>query len=262
MFLLVKWYFDLVAEDGTAFIAYAARLRWGAVRMRYAATLLSSPAATVQEAATLRHVRPPHRTRRSILWRNDSLDVRGRWQVRSPAIRATLASGEEGGIDWACVAPRADASVHIGSRRLVGRGYVERIRVGIPPWRLPFHVLRWGRFISPEHSLVWIGWEGESPLRRVWLDGVEQADASISDAGVRGLDGRRGLRIDPARVLRQRQVLTTLADVVPELARRLRGPLSGMHELKWLGRGTLGDGHGDADEGWTIHEVVTWRAQP
>ena len=33
MFLLTKWYLDLVTPEGTALIAYAARLRWGRFRM-------------------------------------------------------------------------------------------------------------------------------------------------------------------------------------------------------------------------------------
>ena len=33
MFELVKWYMDVVAEDGSAVVAYSAKRRWGAARV-------------------------------------------------------------------------------------------------------------------------------------------------------------------------------------------------------------------------------------
>ena len=68
MFSLVKWYFDLVTDDGTAVIAYAARLRLTGVRLTYAATLISPPAGSACERSVIGRVRPPRRTRDSIVW--------------------------------------------------------------------------------------------------------------------------------------------------------------------------------------------------
>lgn len=258
MFSLVKWYLDLVTEDGSAFLAYAAGLRWGTLRMRYASMLLSRPGAGPREAATVRRVRSPVRSGRSIVWHSDTLDVGGRWLARGAVLRAQLLRTAEGAIDWVCLTPRARGRVRVGSLRLEGVGYVERLRLGIPPWKLPFRMLRWGRFASPRRSLVWIAWQGEPSVCRVWLDAEEQPGARVSDTGVDRLDGDGQLGIDVTRVLRERRVLTALADAVPSLVRRLPGPLSGMHELKWLGHGRLSGGDAAPDTGWTVHEVVSW----
>ena len=40
MFELVKWYMDVVAEDGRAVFAYSAKLRWGAARVQVASSQL------------------------------------------------------------------------------------------------------------------------------------------------------------------------------------------------------------------------------
>ena len=52
VFRLSKWYMDCVAPDGTAVLAYWARLTWGLLRLRYAAVLFRQD-NTVRETATL-----------------------------------------------------------------------------------------------------------------------------------------------------------------------------------------------------------------
>lgn len=54
MFHLLKWYLDVVTDDGGVAIGYAARLRWGAVRVGYASLLLAAPSGSCREQATLR----------------------------------------------------------------------------------------------------------------------------------------------------------------------------------------------------------------
>ena len=49
MFKLSKWYLDVITEDGSAFIGYAARLEWGPLRVAYGATLLALSGAAVIE---------------------------------------------------------------------------------------------------------------------------------------------------------------------------------------------------------------------
>src|SRR3990172_7479516 len=53
MFLLNKWYLDLTTADGTVVICYAARLRWGPVRVRYSSVLLAPPGARPDEAVSV-----------------------------------------------------------------------------------------------------------------------------------------------------------------------------------------------------------------
>ena len=50
-----------------------------------------------------------------------------------------------------------------------------------------------------------------------------------------------------------------LSPVAPTIRRRLIGSLGGMHEHKLLSRSVLTSANdGTSDQGWAIHEDVTW----
>jgi hypothetical protein len=78
----------------------------------------------------------------------------------------------EGAVDWECLVPSGAATVG----PLGGLGYVERLRLTVAPWRLPIRTLRWGRCLTPRHSLIWIDWLGGSDRHFVFLDGVPVPD--------------------------------------------------------------------------------------
>jgi len=257
MFLLHKWYFDVVSPGGAVFIGYAARLRWNGLRLRFASLLVAPPEGPVREHGSVLRVRPPVRYGPSFVWRNDALDVRGRWVPRSAPIRETLLASSDGSIDWACIAPSATAVVVTGTDRIEGTGYIERLRITLSPFDLPFDRLRWGRYGSPAHALVWIAWDGAVVLRRTWLDGQPHHEAVPVETGLCQPDGRLGLAFHDRRVLRESSVRRTIAGLAPPLARRLPRSLN-IQETKWLSRGALRDGLGGTDDGWAIHEVVTW----
>jgi len=260
MFALTKWYLDVVTSDGTALVAYSARLRWGPVRLSYAALLLSPPGGPASEDTSLRHgalpSAPADPGAGPITWTDAHLGLTGEWRAESPPIEADLLELPEGRIHWQCLAPRAQARASLGDRELAGRGYVERLDLSIPPHRLPFRTLRWGRHGSARHAVVWIDWDGSAPARRVWLDGVLKPAAMIGPAGL-PLDQDVRLELDPGRDLRDREVTRSVTALVPTLTQRL-APLAGMREHKRLSRSRLVGERGPIDVGWTIHEEVTW----
>lgn len=258
MFLLDKWYFDLVTDAGDVFIGYVARLQWVTVRITYASVLISESDGRTVESAVGRGVQPPRLANGVLTWENPRLVVQGAWHPDAPPLERTLASGRHGTVQWNCVAPRARATVGWNGRDLAGIGYVERLRLTVPPWRLPFRILRWGRHLSDRHWLAWIEWEGTAAQRWIWLDGVEQPEARLTDTGVTGLVGGWGLRLDGTRDVRNRRVLDAVGGVLPALARRLARPLGAMHEHKKLDRSWIEESGTPLDRGWTVHEVVTW----
>ena len=258
MFQLSKWYLDLVDPDGVAVICYIARLRWGPVRIRYASILLDVPGAPPEEAVTLRRVERPAIRDGVLDWRSDALDVDGVWHRRQPAIRETLHRGPGGAIRWSCRMPLAAGAVRWGPRRFAGPGYVESLTMTIPPSRLPFRSLRWGRHLSQAHSLVWIDWSGDAPARWVWLDGARQRGALFCVDGVTGLDGGGRLETCASRDIRNRLVLPAIARLIPGIGARGADSLASMHEHKMVARSRLYDGETLLDDGgWTVHEVVT-----
>jgi hypothetical protein len=258
MFRLVKWYFDVISDEGVAAIMYMARLEWGGLRVRYASVLQSAASAPPRESATLRGVERPQLAGGTLRWANAALQVSGRWTSDAPPIRRTLASGPSGVIQWMCHMPRARAVVQCGDVTLSGYGYVESLRLTMPPADLPFRTLRWGHHASTSHSVVWIDWRGEDARRWVWLDGQEQPDATLTESGISGLGDGGALQLADSRDVLDRRVLASLGAVVPMLGRHLVGPPADMHEHKILSRSAIVRAGQPVDRGWALHEVVTW----
>ncbi len=257
-FLLSKWYLDVVTDAGAVAILYAARARWGRLRARYAAVLVDDPGGRRRDEATIRGIRRPERRGADLVWENGALDVQGAWRPLARRIRRTLLRSDAGAIQWACVAPLARAEVRCGDVVLAGHGYVECLRLSVLPWRLPFRTLRWGRHTSDRHSVVSIGWDGGLVRRWAWLDGEEQPEAALTERGVHGLSGGAALTVEAGRVVRDRGVTDAIRRIVPSLAARASGPLGRMREVKHLGRSAIAGSEGALDQGWTLHEVVTW----
>lgn len=253
VFLLEKWYGDVVTAQGAGAIVYAARLRWGPFRFHYGATLALTEAGVPATNATVRGVAMPRLEPEAATWRNTTLRVTARWRRDADPIAACLVDGRDGVIRWMCHMPRAVARVQIGDASFHGLGYVEQLQLTIPPTKLPFRggALRWGRYLSPRHALVWIDWTGADPRQWVWLDGVKQA-------GVTNLDDGRRLVFGAGRAIRDQPLLATIGMPLPRLARRLARTLDAAREHKRLSRATLVNGAGPLDEGWAIHEEVLW----
>lgn len=258
VFALAKWYLDLVTDDGRALVAYAARLQWGPIRLVYSALLRSAPGSPPVQAASIRRGQPPHHDGDVITWRSAPLGLTGAWRADSTPLGATLLETEAGRIEWNCRMPRAQAHVACGDERWTGRGYVETLTLTIPPNRLPFRILRWGRHLSSRHAVVWIEWEGGTNRRWVWLDGTVQPAARLTPVGLDLGDGR-AIRFSVSRDLRTQDVEANLSPITASVRRRLAGMIGTMHEHKLLSRSTLVGENGVAlDDGWAIHEEVTW----
>ena len=248
----------MVSDDGACAIIYAARLRWGPVRVRYAATLYAATDAPPREASTVRQVATPRLDGDGLAWHNGPLRATAHWRRDAPEITRRLAHGPSGDVDWTCHMPRARARAQLSDTELEGLGYVESLRLTVPPWQLPFRALRWGRHLSTEHSLVWIAWSDGDERRWVWLDGVELPAATPGDGGLTGLPGDAELRWYAPRDLRARPLLVTLHGPLPALAQRLAGPLGRFHEHKRLAPSAIVRDDHPRDHGWTVVEDVTW----
>lgn len=258
MFRLTKWYFDVCTRDGSAFIGYAARLRRSRLRLRFSSILLSTPDHPVRERFTLRRTSVPLRSPDGIRWDCDRLAVEGLWRSRVPAVRRRLFDGADGVIEWACFAPAADAFVRVADRCLSGTGYVERLRMTLPPWRLPIETLRWGRFIGRSTSIVWIDWAGNHPLQLVLLNGRDATPgARIEGDSLSIGDGRLVLDTGTSRTLRAGPLSDVLGSI-PALGSLLPERLAGALESKWLTRGAWRAEGLPAESGPVIHEVVQW----
>jgi len=256
MFLLTKWYLDCVDDSGRAVVLYWASLQWGRLRLHYGGVLASNLPGASGTRYTLRPGGGPVPGEDQLAWRCDRLDVAGTWTRREPPVVRTLLERPDGIIRWRCFSPRADADVRVGNVSVRGCGYAEWLTMTLPPWRVPFRRLRWGRFHGAEHSLVWIDLQGRFSRTWVFADAIERPDAEVHAEAVTLPAEGATLRLDRTVTLRSGRLLRTglrpLRLLVP-LVPRWRNA----RESKWLTRAALAGPRGRI-EGWAVHEEVTW----
>lgn len=234
-FSLAKWYADVVADDGALAIAYLARLELGPVGVDYASVLSCAPDGTARQRTSLRR---GHLEEMPDAVSVDALGLRGTWSRRERAIdELTLYASREGDVRWRCHLPRADVSASLDGRTLSGLGYVEHLRLTIPPWRLPLRTLRWGRALTESESFVWIDWRSESFSTALAFRNGERTDEGPPP-------------MSDEHVIRRGRIGTTALGILGQNLRALV-PASALllDETKWRSRVT---------GGFAVHEVVAF----
>lgn len=258
-FELSKWYVDAVGDDGEVFIGYRANLRWRALSIAYAATLTGG-AAPARTRSTVRPGREPDLSGDTLGWAEPRLRVAATWRGAARPILRTLHESQEGAVRWRCLLPSARARVACGGVERAGLGYAEHLSMTVPPWRLPLDVLRWGRFLTADRSVVWIDWEkGRDARTWIFVDGAE-VRGKVSEEGISFEGGRVDLPASGRVVLRAGRLSRLLRNLPLSLPRPLRARLGSralaIDETKWRTRGALERAGAPPAEGWAIHEVV------
>jgi hypothetical protein len=258
-FSLSKWYMDCVGDDGSALVAYAAELRWGALVLHYASALERPAAGEPRASSSLARAPLPTLEGEVLTWSSRALGIEGRWRSLSAPIEATVFASPDGSVMWRCHQPLARAEIVLPSgARLSGLGYTERLDLTLAPWKMPIDELRWGRFTGERDSVVWIDWRGPYDKRLVYHDGCLVDRATVGQEAIESEDGALRLAIHPGVVLREGALGRTALSVIPDFERLFPAGILATEERKWLARGTLTTARGTA-HGWVIHEVVRWR---
>lgn len=256
-FSLTKWYLDVVTEEGSVAIAYRGELRWGRLRPQFSGVFVDAGGgARTPWRMSGRSVAPPVLDADGLVWSAAPLDLRVAGIRQEAGFAHRLLETTQGTIDWRCELPRAAMRIQVGDRVLEGHGYAERLDLTLLPWRIPADEIRWGRFLAPGASVVWIEWRGETPLRVVFRDGRLVAATLVSEALVAGSEGWT-LALEEHRVLSADRLGGLLAPLKPLSA--VVAPIAAVQQTRWLSRGTLRANGTGPVEGWAIHELVRWR---
>src|ERR1035441_10455134 len=173
MFELSKWYGDCISQCGDLRIAYSARVRYGHLKVAYS-SLLDGEAAS----HSLRRARIEDEGQ-TLSWAAPGLSAN--WTRQDAELRATVFESAEGAVEWRCAIPKGGASMN----EISGLGYAEHVRMTIAPWKLPIRTLRWGRFLTPHTTLIWIDWQGPFTTRLVFLNGQRVLAETLDDGGTR-----------------------------------------------------------------------------
>jgi len=257
-FLLTKWYLDGVAENGDTAIVYVADLRWDRLFLRYA-SLLTTLEGRIRAASSLRNCALPQLEGDTARLSLPDLGIEGSWHALRAPLARTVFSGNDGSVDWHCHQPcsQVDLLLH-GKTRMTGLGYAECLTLTVLPWKLPLEELHWGRFLSPQHAIVWIDWRGQYQWRTVFHNGEEQRVRSLTESEIIFADTETRLDLDRGMALRSGQLGETVFAGISSLARLLPRSLVSVEECKWRSRGILSTASTTVS-GWAIHEVVKWK---
>jgi hypothetical protein len=151
------------------------------------------------------------------------------------------------------------ATARLESRRgtLDGCGYVEHLRMTVPPWRLSIASLRWGRIATEDEAIVWIQLLGDFHATIAYSGGIRVTPLHVDDGRVALADGTT-VEIDRGSVLRRGSLGTTVLSSIPALRKLAPLRILSTEECKWLSRATVTRPGRAARETWAIHELVTW----
>ena len=256
-FSLEKYYVDLVTAEGQYFIGYSARLNWGAIQFNYRAALHHPSLLGIKSGPSLSSRDSPIEGDSIFTWRNPKLGFDGQWRRLASAERQLLLQKDEGVVDWRCTHPSARVQLTTASgAEFHGLGYVEFLKLTIPPWQLGLRTLLWGRFVSEDHSVVWIEWQGKHNLILLICNGQRATNPQISDNFVR-CDGFE-LSLQRVEIIREDSIGETLISKIPSILKGAPIEFFGGKEQKYVSLGQLAFVNGSNHTGWVIHERVSW----
>jgi len=247
---------DATDDAGRAFIGYSAKLSWNNISLFYNGFTFRSITQLVVKRNSFSAQRFPEISGDEAAWRFQH--VSAKWKRTSEPIHEVLLELPEGDITWFCSLPKASAVVQHAQEWLEknAMGYVEKITISIPPWKIPIRELYWGRFLSPDHAIIWIRWIGPVPKTLTWHNGVRFPEADITAEEVTFDDFI--LSINNKKELRNGDLLSTVFSKFPVIAKLFPKSIMQLRENKWVSDGLLMHGNKRIAEGKIIHEHVIW----
>ena len=256
-FHLQKWYADLIDNaSGDLTIIYLGELKWSFVHLHFTNILRFLQRDRLISTASFSSYTPP--TMDSNLLRIESQETSGQWKSTRPSITERLYENEQGYILWECFMPSADGQIRHNDCIHRGWGYIERLTLTLKPWQLPIHILRWGRFLSNDHAVVWIRWQGDEERFLIFHNGTKHLNGTIDDRTIQFSNYR--LILSRRYTLRDGPVMQTVFNPYLWIKRII--PSSFLHHLiecKWQTRSEFYQDDQCLAHGWSIHETVEWK---
>jgi len=255
-FLLHKWYADCISDTGDTLIAYHGLARWKKLTICYSSLLTLIGDAPVSTQYSIKRDEEPSCEGSVVRWHSQDLGLEGMWTAIDPAYSETLFSSRAGVVNWRCLQPRASVEIRWGNgRTLSGLGYVERLEMSIPPWKLPVDELLWGRFVSRSDSLVWIDWRGPVHKRLFLHNGLRIESGNVEEHMI-SFGTAASLTFGQSALLRKGELGTVALAALSMIKKLLPRRILDVEETKWRSRATFT--YAEPHEGWAIHEVVKW----
>lgn len=252
MFYLKKHYFDGIDEAGNAVIIYGATLRFLGVNLPYASYLCADQHG-VREQSCIRSLNINTDARIA----QSRLKLSGQWLACAAPLRVRLIDDRRYFLDWHVHQPKSAFRLKLYQQSFSGMGYAETLETNIAPWRLPLRELRWGRFLSTTHYLVWVQWCGERPLQKLFYNGREINDFTLDDHALMVHHANIALYFEQVHLLKDAP-LADLATRYPFLRLLATRRFWQTHERKYGAQARLVDETGASVQGQALYETVSW----
>lgn len=252
MFNLKKHYFDGIDTQGNAVILYFAELKLFGFKIPYSSYILSEN-NLIEEKSFLSYSQIG-KNNGSIS--NPKLKISGNWNSKENSISEILFKQNQSKIEWNCIIPKADFNLEINGKHFSGLGYSEILEMNFVPWKLPISTLKWGRFLSENHTIIWIEWIGKEPLKKVYWNGSLIENAQISDAGIKFPKEKMELVFENPISLKDQKLLK-IADKYPFLKLFFNQKFLQSREMKFKSK-TVFISEEKREVGYSLYETVLW----
>lgn len=251
-FKLKKFYYDGIDLSGNAFILYKADLQILGVSIPYSAIIVSEGNQTHEKSVLGSSINDLQ------TFENEKLNVSGKWQPIDFQLPTQILLNQKGKkITWHCFLPKGKFLLKNQGKSFSGLGYGEVLEMNFAPWKMPISELKWGRYLSENHHIIWIEWIGEQPLKKVFWNGNEVKNAQISDSGISIAEPKIHLKFENPIPIKDEKLLK-ITDKYPFLKLFFRKKFLQSREMKFKSKSTLTI-ENQQDTGFSLYETVLWK---
>ena len=250
-------YLDCIDDQGNCFIIYWAEAQLFWIRFVYSGLIFNDINSFTIEKSTLQKTSRPV-VNETIEFSNNILKTEIFLKRTDNAIiRSLYKDLENNELIWNCHHPKSLAEIIYNRKSYKGFGYAETLLSYIKPWNLPLEELRWGRFLSDSHTVIWINWLGKYPVNKIFFNGTEFDDAIYEDDNIIFGDGTYHLKFTEISFIRKGK-LSGLFLKMKLLKLFLNRRILDTEEIKIKARTNLSKNSVFLSNGWSLYEVVTW----
>ncbi len=245
---------DCVNADGEYGIAYIAKISWMGLEL-YFSHLLLCKNSEKKSKSSLHRTSLPEINRSGFYYSNKLFSVS--CNKTSADLKQELISLGKNNIEWTCHYPNVQIKIASSLGKVEGLGYIEELYTNIKPWRMKIERLFWGRFVSEQHSLVWIKWEGNWQRSYLWFDGKPIANFTIERHRIIFDDGE--IEFETQTEIRTGSLRTGIFKKALALRRLFPFNILNSREQKWLSMSKLKLKTDTVVDGTSIFEIVDLR---
>lgn len=258
-FYIKKIYADSVDNDGNLFICYLAKIKWNLINLNYSFKLhIDIKNDTFKEVSSFKNFQMPNVNNSIFEFESININLNCKFNNISPSIisEKLFENQESERVNWNCFQAISETEIISDNKLYKGLGYAEILEMNVKPWKLPINILKWGRFVSKEHSLIWIVWKGSHPISNFWLDGELIEFDNINQKGIKFKVENIELKFIDTFNIRDGKVVNLLPKA-SKLLNSIGNKIINLHETKYLSKSILSLNNQEF-EGWSIYEEVLW----